>query len=122
MRLAPLGEPSERNGQVKLACGWMLQTDCVSGSCSADRGGIMITQWGDRTAVERWVYTDVGKFSGLIETMDESIKFPIWTEKKGEMEEVVDLTHQIVLVALADTEKLLGQVPGDRHQTALFHA
>ncbi|BCD86766.1 ornithine decarboxylase [Pseudomonas solani] len=42
-----------------------------------------------RTAVERWVYTDVGKFSGLIETMDESIKFPIWTEKKGEMEEVV---------------------------------
>ncbi|SDS81308.1 type III PLP-dependent enzyme [Pseudomonas oryzae] len=42
-----------------------------------------------RTAVERWVFTDVGKFSGLIETMDESIKFPIWTEKKGEMEEVV---------------------------------
>ena len=33
-----------------------------------------------RTAVERWVYADVGKFSGLIETMDESIKFPIWTE------------------------------------------
>ena len=42
-----------------------------------------------RTAVELWVFTDVGKFSGLIETMDESIKFPIWTEKKGEMEEVV---------------------------------
>ena len=42
-----------------------------------------------RTAVERWVYVDVGKFSGLIETMDESIKFPIYTEKKGEMEEVV---------------------------------
>ncbi|MDB6047565.1 MAG: ornithine decarboxylase [Pseudomonas sp.] len=42
-----------------------------------------------RTAVERWVYTDVGKFSGLIETMDEAIKFPIWTEKKGELEEVV---------------------------------
>ncbi|TXI27835.1 MAG: type III PLP-dependent enzyme [Aquipseudomonas alcaligenes] len=42
-----------------------------------------------RTAVERWVYTDVGKFSGLIETMDESIKFPIWTERKGEMEEVI---------------------------------
>ena len=42
-----------------------------------------------RTAVARWVYADVGKFSGLIETMDEAIKFPIWTEKKGEMEEVV---------------------------------
>ncbi|PVZ12372.1 MULTISPECIES: type III PLP-dependent enzyme [unclassified Pseudomonas] len=42
-----------------------------------------------RTSVERWVYTDVGKFSGLIETTDESIKFPVWTEKKGEDEEVV---------------------------------
>ena len=42
-----------------------------------------------RTAVERWVYVDVGKFSGLIETMDESIKFPIYAEKKGEVEEVV---------------------------------
>ncbi len=42
-----------------------------------------------RTAVERWIYTDVGKFSGLIETMDEAIKFPIWTERKGEMEEVI---------------------------------
>lgn len=42
-----------------------------------------------RTAVERWVYTDVGKFSGLIETMDEAIKFPIWTDRKGELEEVV---------------------------------
>ena len=41
------------------------------------------------TALERWVYTDVGKFSGLIETMDESIKFPIWTEKQGELEDVV---------------------------------
>ena len=41
------------------------------------------------TALERWVYTDVSKFSGLIETMDESIKFPIWTEKQGELEEAV---------------------------------
>ncbi|UYZ85533.1 type III PLP-dependent enzyme [Entomomonas sp. E2T0] len=42
-----------------------------------------------RTAVERWVFTDVGKFSGLIETMDEAIKFPVYTEKKGELEEVI---------------------------------
>ena len=42
-----------------------------------------------RTAVERWVYIDVGLFGGLIETLGEAIKFPIWTEKKGEMEEVV---------------------------------
>ena len=42
-----------------------------------------------RTALNRWVYTDVGKFSGLIETLDESIKFPVYTEKKGELEESV---------------------------------
>src|SRR5690606_19143462 len=38
------------------------------------------------TALERWIFTDVGKFSGLVETMDEAIKFPIWTEKRGELE------------------------------------
>jgi len=42
-----------------------------------------------RTALYRWVFTDVGKFSGLIETLDEAIKFPIVTEKDGETEEVV---------------------------------
>lgn len=42
-----------------------------------------------RTALHRWVFTDVGKFSGLIETMDESIKFPIYTEKRGELEDSV---------------------------------
>ncbi|MCV2402758.1 type III PLP-dependent enzyme [Marinomonas sp. C2222] len=41
------------------------------------------------TALNRWIYTDVGKFSGLIETLDESIKYPIHVEKKGELEEVI---------------------------------
>lgn len=42
-----------------------------------------------RTALHRWVFTDVGKFSGLIETLDEAIKFPIYVEKKGELEDAV---------------------------------
>lgn len=42
-----------------------------------------------RTGLNRWIYTDVGKFSGLIETLGESIKYPVWTDKKGELEEVV---------------------------------
>ncbi|HET6474406.1 MAG TPA: type III PLP-dependent enzyme [Pseudomonadales bacterium] len=42
-----------------------------------------------RTALHRWVYTDVGKFSGLIETLDESIKYPIHTEKNGELENAI---------------------------------
>lgn len=40
----------------------------------------------DNTALNRWIYTDVGKFSGLIETLDESIKYAIYTEKKGKCE------------------------------------
>ncbi|UTF61084.1 type III PLP-dependent enzyme [Gilvimarinus sp. DA14] len=42
-----------------------------------------------RTALHRWVFTDVGKFSGLIETLDESIKYPVYTEKSGELEGAV---------------------------------
>lgn len=42
-----------------------------------------------RTSLNRWVYTDVGKFSGLAETMDEAIKYPIYVEKQGELEEAV---------------------------------
>ncbi len=30
-----------------------------------------------------WVYLDIGKFGGLIETIDESIKFPIICEREG---------------------------------------
>ncbi|UTW01421.1 type III PLP-dependent enzyme [Marinomonas rhizomae] len=41
------------------------------------------------TALNRWVFTDVGKFSGLIETLDESIKYPIHVDKEGELEEVI---------------------------------
>jgi len=41
------------------------------------------------TSLHRWVFTDVGKFSGLIETLDEAIKYPIYTEKTGGAEECV---------------------------------
>lgn len=34
----------------------------------------------NNTALQRWVYTDVGKFNGLIETLDESIKYPVVTD------------------------------------------
>lgn len=41
------------------------------------------------SALERWVYTDVGKFNGLIETLDECIKYRVFTEKEGEEEPVI---------------------------------
>ncbi|MEI6414686.1 MAG: type III PLP-dependent enzyme [Pseudomonadota bacterium] len=37
-----------------------------------------------RTDLKRWVYTDVGVFNGLVETLDESIKYPIHTDRQGE--------------------------------------
>lgn len=43
----------------------------------------------DHTALNRWVYTDAGVFSGLIETLGEAIKFPIYTQRTGDEEEVV---------------------------------
>lgn len=42
-----------------------------------------------RNALNKWVYFDVGKFNGLAETMNESIKYPIYFEKDGEEEEVI---------------------------------
>jgi ornithine decarboxylase len=32
----------------------------------------------------RWVYLDIGKFGGLAETMDESIRYPIKTQRDGD--------------------------------------
>ncbi len=36
-----------------------------------------------------WVYLDIGKFGGMIETIDESIKFPIYFDKEGFAEEII---------------------------------
>jgi ornithine decarboxylase len=35
----------------------------------------------NNTALNRWVYLDTGKFNGLMETLDESIKYPIVSSK-----------------------------------------
>ena len=37
----------------------------------------------------KWVYLDIGKFGGLIETLGEAIKYPIYTENTGYEEEVI---------------------------------
>jgi len=42
-----------------------------------------------RTSLERWVYTDVGKFNGMMETLDEAIKYPLYATKKGVTEKVI---------------------------------
>ncbi len=37
--------------------------------------------------VDKWLYLDTGKFNGLIETWDESIKYPLYCEARGEPSE-----------------------------------
>ncbi|WP_321431264.1 type III PLP-dependent enzyme [uncultured Methanolobus sp.] len=37
----------------------------------------------------KWVYLDIGKFGGLIETLDECIKYPVYSESRGYEEEVI---------------------------------
>ncbi|MDD3902923.1 MAG: type III PLP-dependent enzyme [Sphaerochaeta sp.] len=50
---------------------------------------IVLVSRKSRTALERWVYQDCGKFGGLMETLDESIKYPIICERKGPTEKVI---------------------------------
>ena len=38
---------------------------------------------------DRWVYIDVGTFNGMIETLGESIKYPLLTKKQGDSEKVI---------------------------------
>ncbi len=42
-----------------------------------------------KTDLKRWVYTDVGIFNGLMETLGESIKYPVYTEKTGPTGDVI---------------------------------
>ncbi|WP_371196381.1 type III PLP-dependent enzyme [Glaciecola sp. SC05] len=43
----------------------------------------------DKFALHRWIYTDVGKFSGLAETLGESIKYVVYSEKTGKEQKAV---------------------------------
>ncbi|PIE54622.1 MAG: ornithine decarboxylase [Dethiosulfovibrio peptidovorans] len=51
-------------------------------------GGVLVSQVilkskKDNYNPYSWLYMDVGKFGGLYETIDESIKYPIYSEKDG---------------------------------------
>ena len=66
----------------------------------------------------KWVYVDIGLFGGMIETIGESIKYPIFTDKDGLAEEVIiagptcdsmDILYEDFKYQLPDTLE-----PGDR--------
>jgi len=39
----------------------------------------------------KWLYLDIGKFGGLIETIDEAIKYPIFTDNDKEKKETMEV-------------------------------
>ena len=47
---------------------------------------VILSSRKNNTALTRWIYLDAGKFNGLIETLDECIKYPLITTKDGDKE------------------------------------
>lgn len=47
---------------------------------------VILSSRKNNTALNRWIYLDAGKFNGLIETLDECIKYPLVTTKDGDKE------------------------------------
>ncbi|PIE04001.1 MAG: ornithine decarboxylase [Spirochaetales bacterium] len=62
-------------------------------SLVADAGVIITevirTSYKSRYSTFKWVYVDIGKFGGMIETIDESIKYPVYSDKEGLSEDVI---------------------------------
>ena len=48
-------------------------------------------------ALNRWVYLDVGKFTGMIETLGEAIKYPIFTDKTAVKPVHMDEEEEVIL-------------------------
>ena len=59
--------------------------------CGILTSEVILVSRKNNTALQRWVYQDYGKFNGLIETMDEAMKYPVISskdapgEKEGEV-------------------------------------
>ncbi len=58
------------------------------GDCGILTSEVILVSRKNNTALQRWVYQDSGKFNGLIETLDESVKYPVISskDKEGEKE------------------------------------
>ncbi|MBQ6565980.1 MAG: type III PLP-dependent enzyme [Treponema sp.] len=51
------------------------------GDCGILTSEVVLISRKNNTALQRWVYVDAGKFNGLVETMGESIKYPVISSK-----------------------------------------
>ena len=54
------------------------------GECGILVSEVVLISQKSSMGVDKWLYLDTGKFNGLIETWDESIKYPLYCEARGE--------------------------------------
>ncbi|MDR1741792.1 MAG: type III PLP-dependent enzyme [Synergistaceae bacterium] len=50
---------------------------------------IVLISWKERESGIPWLYMDAGKFGGFIETIDECIRYPIYSERTGDANDYV---------------------------------
>jgi ornithine decarboxylase len=53
------------------------------GNAGVIEAEVVLVSKKSETDTVRWVYLDIGKFGGLAETIDESIRYPIRTPRDG---------------------------------------
>ena len=62
----------------------------IAGSAGLIRSEVILVAEKEKSACERWVYIDIGRFGGLAETFNEAIIYPIRTKKsKAELGPVI---------------------------------
>lgn len=75
-------------GMAEFFPGQNVSTFLEPGRSLLADAGVLVTEVvlisrKSETEDKRWVYLDVGKFSGLIETMDEAIRYAIFSDRDG---------------------------------------
>jgi ornithine decarboxylase len=86
--IAQYAENIKRFMENSFKEGWPEEVIVEPGRSMAGDAGVIVSEIvniAKKSVRERytWVFLDVGKFSGLIETLDEAIKYPIFFEGSG---------------------------------------
>ncbi len=97
---------------------WIEPGRSMSGDSGIIVSEIIMISTKSKYSESPWVYIDIGKFGGMIETIDESIKYPIYCDKTGNSIEVIlagptcdsmDILYENYKYKLPDSMK-----PGDK--------
>ena len=92
--LAQYAEDISRFLDNSFKGGWPEEIIIEPGRSMAGGSGVIVAEIVNiarKSVHERypWVFLDIGKFGGLIETLDEAIKYPICFEGSGRAREVI---------------------------------